>query len=113
MGTVSDPVPVTAFVVNFSPMPRMAPPPLGNVICGAVNAEFSRPGACPGAAGDPLDDGSSITYLPTEVNGSPISFASHAKLKSYDVSRASTAFHHGDAAALLTQLRPPALELTK
>src|SRR5215467_6882744 len=30
MGTLSDPVPVTGLVENFSPMPRIAPPPLGS-----------------------------------------------------------------------------------
>ena len=35
MGTVSDPVPVTGLAANFSPMPRMAPPPLGSDILGA------------------------------------------------------------------------------
>jgi hypothetical protein len=29
MGTLSEPVPVTRLVANFSPIPRMAPPPLG------------------------------------------------------------------------------------
>src|SRR5205807_5962067 len=30
MGTLSDPVPVTELAENFSPMPLIAPPPLGN-----------------------------------------------------------------------------------
>ena len=34
-----DPVPVTGFAENFSPMPRMAPPPLGSEIDGGVEAE--------------------------------------------------------------------------
>jgi hypothetical protein len=34
MGTLSEPVPVTGFAVNFSPMPRIAPPPLGSVRVG-------------------------------------------------------------------------------
>src|SRR5260370_4958066 len=29
IGTVSDPVPVTGLAANFSPMPRIAPPPFG------------------------------------------------------------------------------------
>ena len=32
-------VPVTGFAANFSPMPRMAPPPLGKEIAGAADAE--------------------------------------------------------------------------
>ena len=34
MGTVIEPVPVTGLAANFSPMPRIAPPPLGNEIAG-------------------------------------------------------------------------------
>lgn len=34
IGTLRDPVPVTGFAENFSPMPRIAPPPLGNDIDG-------------------------------------------------------------------------------
>ena len=30
MGTVIDPVPVAGLAANFSPMPRIAPPPFGN-----------------------------------------------------------------------------------
>ena len=39
-------MPVTAVAENFSPMPRMAPPPLGRLIWGALNgddAEFVLP----------------------------------------------------------------------
>lgn len=43
MGTVSEPVPVTGFALNFSPMPRIAPPPLGSVIAGAVNSDDAGP----------------------------------------------------------------------
>jgi hypothetical protein len=32
MGTDIDPVPVTGLAANFSPMPRMAPPPFGTLI---------------------------------------------------------------------------------
>ena len=32
IGTVMDPVPVTGFAANFSPRPRIAPPPLGKLI---------------------------------------------------------------------------------
>src|SRR5262245_53181597 len=35
IGTVIDPVPVTGFAANFSPIPRIAPPPLGSDIDGA------------------------------------------------------------------------------
>jgi len=31
-----EPVPVTGFAANFSPIPRMAPPPLGKEMVGAV-----------------------------------------------------------------------------
>jgi hypothetical protein len=44
IGTVSDPVPVTGLAANFSPIPRIAPPPLGNETCGAIS------GAGPGVA---------------------------------------------------------------
>ena len=48
MGTVIDPVPVAAFAVNFSPIPRTAPPPLGRLICGAENGDsgVERPASC-------------------------------------------------------------------
>src|ERR1700730_10852640 len=36
-----EPVPLAGLAANFSPMPRMAPPPLGNEICGAVNGAVS------------------------------------------------------------------------
>ena len=36
MGTVIEPVPVTGLAANFSPIPRMAPPPLGNEIVGGA-----------------------------------------------------------------------------
>src|SRR5690348_11420087 len=34
MGTVIDPVPVTGLAANFSPMPRIAPPPFGSDTAG-------------------------------------------------------------------------------
>jgi hypothetical protein len=34
MGTVGEPVPVTGLTENFSPMPRIAPPPFGRLIVG-------------------------------------------------------------------------------
>src|SRR6185436_13951106 len=37
IGTVIEPVPVTGLAANFSPMPRIAPPPLGREILGAAN----------------------------------------------------------------------------
>src|SRR5438094_4088381 len=36
IGTVIDPVPVTGLAANFSPIPRIAPPPLGNEIVGGA-----------------------------------------------------------------------------
>ena len=47
MGTLSEPVPVTGLAVNFSSMPRMAPPPLGRLICGATNGEAAAVEALP------------------------------------------------------------------
>ena len=44
MGTVIEPVPVTGLAANFSPMPRIAPPPFGRVIDGAVTPNFSAVG---------------------------------------------------------------------
>ena len=35
-GTLSEPVPVAMLVPNFSPIPRIAPPPLGSEIDGAA-----------------------------------------------------------------------------
>ena len=37
IGTLREPVPVTGFAANFSPIPRMAPPPFGRDIEGIVN----------------------------------------------------------------------------
>src|SRR5437773_10489692 len=36
IGTVIEPVPVTGFAANFSPIPRIAPPPLGSEIAGML-----------------------------------------------------------------------------
>ena len=41
MGTVIDPVPVTGLAANFSPMPRIAPPPFGSDRVG-VDADSCR-----------------------------------------------------------------------
>jgi hypothetical protein len=41
MGTVIEPVPVTGFAANFSPIPRIAPPPLGRVIAGGATLKES------------------------------------------------------------------------
>jgi hypothetical protein len=38
MGTVIDPVPVTGLAANFSPIPLIAPPPLGRDIAGGAGA---------------------------------------------------------------------------
>src|SRR5258706_13125925 len=47
-GTDMDPVPVTGLAANFSPMPLIAPPPLGNEIAGgAVRLELPRGSVCP------------------------------------------------------------------
>ena len=42
MGMLSEPVPVTALAENFSPMPRMAPPPLGRLIWGALKGDAAE-----------------------------------------------------------------------
>src|SRR5947207_686549 len=39
MGTLIEPVPVNGLAANFSPMPRMAPPPFGRLIDGGAGAE--------------------------------------------------------------------------
>src|SRR5690242_16810318 len=44
MGTDIEPVPVTGLAANFSPMPRMAPPPLGRTMAGAEVEKASCPG---------------------------------------------------------------------
>lgn len=36
IGTLIVPLPVTGFALNFSPIPRIAPPPLGKLTCGAA-----------------------------------------------------------------------------
>jgi hypothetical protein len=41
MGTDKEAVPVAGFTVNFSSMPRIAPPPLGRVIAGGLICGFS------------------------------------------------------------------------
>lgn len=50
-GIVNDPVPVTGLAENFSPMPRIAPPPFGNAIAGGVEAAALDSFAVPLAAG--------------------------------------------------------------
>ena len=46
MGTVIEPVPVTGLAANFSPMPRMAPPPLGRDMVGASARAVGVAGSC-------------------------------------------------------------------
>jgi len=41
MGTLIEPVPVTGLAANFSPMPRIAPPPFGRAMAGAENFDCS------------------------------------------------------------------------
>ena len=36
MGTFIDPMPVTGLAANFSPIPRIAPPPFGRLSAGAA-----------------------------------------------------------------------------
>src|SRR5262249_30368441 len=40
IGTLIDPVPVTGLAANFSPIPRIAPPPFGRLIVGTAGAEL-------------------------------------------------------------------------
>jgi len=47
IGTVIEPVPVTGFAANFSPMPRIASPPLGREMEGAEIWKLSLPPALP------------------------------------------------------------------
>jgi hypothetical protein len=42
MGTVIEPVPVTGLAANFSPIPQIAPPPLGKEITGAEKLDCSE-----------------------------------------------------------------------
>jgi hypothetical protein len=63
IGIVIDPVPVTALAENFSPMPRIAPPPFGNATAGATNALFpprSRAVSPPSEDGDSGDAGAAV-----------------------------------------------------
>src|SRR5256885_11977228 len=39
-GAAKEAVPVAGFADSFSPIPRIAPPALGRVICGASTADF-------------------------------------------------------------------------
>ena len=41
-----EPVPVTGLAANFSPMPLMAPPPLGKLMAGAAIGFFCSPASC-------------------------------------------------------------------
>src|SRR5206468_1533511 len=43
IGTVIEPVPVTGLAANFSPIPRIAPPPLGREIDGAETWKLCFP----------------------------------------------------------------------
>jgi len=60
IGTDIDPVPVTGFALNFSPMPLMAPPPLGSETAGAWSrkslwGESRCAGTEPGKSERPAD----------------------------------------------------------
>jgi hypothetical protein len=47
IGTVIAPVPVTGLAANFSPIPRIAPPPLGRLMVGACRVVGADdPGSC-------------------------------------------------------------------
>lgn len=61
MGTESEPVPVTGFAENFSPIPCIAPPPFGRLICGAVGPP---PNEDPAVSEDESDDAmTTLGYL--------------------------------------------------
>jgi hypothetical protein len=51
---LSEAVPVAAFTANFSPIPRIAPPPLGNSTAGNSEPAFPDVEAAPPAAAVPL-----------------------------------------------------------
>lgn len=68
-GTVSLPVsvPVAAFAANFSPIPRIAPPPEGRLIEGGLKGEDSD--LAPSGPGTFDEDCSGMTVTPsTHVN---------------------------------------------
>jgi hypothetical protein len=54
IGTVIEPEPVTVLAANFSSTPRIAPPPFGNEICGALIRNLSSEGAAARASERPL-----------------------------------------------------------
>src|SRR5256712_2717899 len=60
-GTVIEPEPVTGLAANFSPMPRMAPPPLGSEIAGGVKD--------PSLAGEDSDVSSVLVHAGVEGVG--------------------------------------------
>ena len=47
-GSAEGPVPLTGFAANFSPIPRIAPPPLGSETEGAGKLSLPIDGSLPG-----------------------------------------------------------------
>ena len=68
MGIVIDPVPVTGFAANFSPIPRIAPPPLGIMMAGAVIWKEFRVASLP-LVSFPLASGTSVPPFGFIVQG--------------------------------------------
>jgi hypothetical protein len=54
MGIVIEPVPVTGLAANFSPIPRIAPPPLGRETAGGLTL---------GGLGAPGDEPPSVAVV--------------------------------------------------
>jgi len=72
IGTDIEPVPLTGLAENFSPMPRIAPPPFGNETVGGVAVNLSAPGledSSALSAPDQLVVRSTIRHLPVRIDG--------------------------------------------
>jgi hypothetical protein len=75
MGTIMEPVPVTGLAANFSPIPRIAPPPLGSDIEGrevealpvVALVSLSKLGVCVR-----IGDGVSLGSIDTSLNSTTI-----------------------------------------
>src|SRR5262245_52971803 len=50
IGTARDAVPVTGFAVNLLSIPRIAPPPLGRLICGTASGDAGEVDSFPDRA---------------------------------------------------------------
>src|SRR5882724_3415169 len=79
IGTVIAPVPVPGLAANFSPIPRMAPPPLGSEIVGADTWDVS----CVVLCCSPSRLWPLIMGLPPDLPFSPF-FIPHAHNRLFD-----------------------------